>query len=376
LAIVVSVVISSMVVALAWLAGAQSQITADRSKSDEAYFAAEAGAQRFAWYVRNVCVSTLTPTGTYTDANGTVHSVLTNWGTVTLANGKVYTYSADFTQVALAYTVAGTTFVVKSGTWDVTCTATYGNISYTLSERITPPGAGVATVASLGNYSLSNVDVTGNVAVAGTVATTSDAKIMGDLTYGVAPTIMTKYVTASTQGAFSPLDFAAITDLLWHQAADSGLTYPDSMTNPVFDFTALNGTDKVIYVNGDVINPKCIGSGTLYVDGKISVDQDIGNVDTGDRVFLVAKVASNITTGVKGIKNNHTICGGIYTNGIVDCSKFVIDGLIYAGGDVQSNSGNSSIKGGPAAWFDPRRLSGIGAGGAKMNYANFSGPQP
>src|SRR5881394_3062077 len=86
MAIVVSVVITAMVVALSWTAGVQSQITGSRSKSDEAYFVAEAGAQRFAWYVRNGSTATLTSSqnDTYTDSAGKSFPGIKNWGSITM----------------------------------------------------------------------------------------------------------------------------------------------------------------------------------------------------------------------------------------------------------------------------------------------------
>lgn len=53
LAIVVSVILSGLVSAMAWVAGESAQRTAGLSKMDQAFFAAEAGAQRVQWYSTN-----------------------------------------------------------------------------------------------------------------------------------------------------------------------------------------------------------------------------------------------------------------------------------------------------------------------------------
>src|SRR5439155_821737 len=82
------------------------------------------------------------------------------------------------------------TYLINSGAWSVSCTATFGEVSYTLTERLSPPGGVVATVASTGSYSLSNVDVRGNVVVAATVATGAAANCFGALTYGTPPKTM------------------------------------------------------------------------------------------------------------------------------------------------------------------------------------------
>src|SRR5690348_3809406 len=76
LAIVLSVVISGLVTALAFVAGQESQSTGNMSKMDQAFFAAEAGLQRLAYYGKyNQLASVTSPlTGT---VNG--YSYRTSW---------------------------------------------------------------------------------------------------------------------------------------------------------------------------------------------------------------------------------------------------------------------------------------------------------
>ena len=59
LAIVVSVILSSLIAALAYVAGQTSQATGQITKMDQAFYAAESGAQRVAWYCRNRSLGTL-----------------------------------------------------------------------------------------------------------------------------------------------------------------------------------------------------------------------------------------------------------------------------------------------------------------------------
>src|SRR2546423_424801 len=111
MAVVVSVVVTAMVVALSWTAGVQSQITGSRSKSDEAYFAAEAGAQHVAWYVRNGSL----PSSTGTLTGNVV--IKTNYADPSEA-GKTYTYTASWAPVILKFTVVGIDYVFTSSTVD------------------------------------------------------------------------------------------------------------------------------------------------------------------------------------------------------------------------------------------------------------------
>src|SRR5437763_16819230 len=104
LSLIVSVVITAMVFTLALLAGQLAQSTAAMRKMDQAFFAAEAGAQRVGWYCKQGMM-------------GSIPSPLT--GT---CNGYDYSvsWSASGAQVTL-------TSVGYSGV-----------VSYMLSEIMTP----------------------------------------------------------------------------------------------------------------------------------------------------------------------------------------------------------------------------------------------
>src|SRR5436190_11052768 len=81
LAILISVIMTGMVCALAWVSGQNSQTTGALSKMDQAFFAAEAGAQRVAWYCKNGGLNNMNSplTGTI---NGYNYSASWTWGTL------------------------------------------------------------------------------------------------------------------------------------------------------------------------------------------------------------------------------------------------------------------------------------------------------
>src|SRR5262249_24313011 len=130
MAVVLALVIVGLIAVIAWMAGVQSGTTSDLSKMDQAFFAAETGAQRGAGYCKQKTLSSVT-------------SPLT--GTV---NG--YSYSTSWS------TASGTTITVLSK-------GSKGNTSYTMSINVTPPGAAVAAYTCAGDFDNKNVIITGDV---------------------------------------------------------------------------------------------------------------------------------------------------------------------------------------------------------------------
>jgi hypothetical protein len=329
LGIVVSVVVSALIATMCWVAAEQTQRTASLRKVDQAFFAAEAGMERVRWYCRNSQLNTVT-------------SPLT--GTI---NGYGYSVS---------WTTSGSTVQVAS-------VGSSGSVSYSVSEWIT----GLYTVPalqSMGPFDNKNILVTGDVVAGGNYANSGSGTLTGNLTYYGTATdtgAVTGSVTHAT-GAPRSIDFPTLMVTL---AAAAGRSYTGDQTNTTFDFTTISGTNKVIYVNGNVTNPTFIGAGTLCATGTISSGA-FGA--PGSPVELVAQ--GSITTD-----NNITIYGTIYTGGDWNRGKFHhTEGLIYTGGIVKTNSGQSSLTQGATPWFDPRVSSSGGGGGTTVTA--FAGPLP
>ena len=130
--------------------------------------------------------------------------------------------------------------------------------------------------------------------------------LTGNLTYysTAANTGSVSGTITKASGSYSFMDMTALGNTLI--AAAGSNTYSGTQTNKTFDFTTIPGTNKVIYVNGPVVNPTFIGSGTLYCSGAVSSLGGFGS--SGNPVNIVAKAA--ITTN-----NNITIYGSMYTGG-------------------------------------------------------------
>src|SRR4051794_16724449 len=122
LAIVLSVVITGLVSALAWVAGQQAQTTGSMSKLDQAFFAAEAGLQRVAYYGKYGTLASMTPPLTGT------------------CNG--YNYSTRWT-------------VVSPTRFDITSVGSTGTTSCSLTATLTFP-LGPAAMATAGDFDSKN----------------------------------------------------------------------------------------------------------------------------------------------------------------------------------------------------------------------------
>jgi Tfp pilus assembly protein PilX len=331
LSIVVSIIVTALVVAMAWVAGEQTQRTGNLSKLDQAFFAAEAGAHRVMWYCKNDQMSSITSplTGSI---NGYNYSV--SWSTV---SGKVIA---------------------------VTSVATTGNVSYTLSETITPPTLIPPVLATTKDFDNKNITINGNVMVGGDYSNGGSGSLAGDLVhYGNASNTgnVSGDITHES-GSFTPLDMAIVRSTL---VAAAGQTFNGKQTDKTFNFSALPGTNKVIYVNGDVVDPTFVGTGTLYVKGKVSVG---GFGTSSNPVHIVAD--EKITT-----YNNVTMYGSIYTADDWDRGKFDLTGMLYVAGKIEkSNSGQSSLTQTTTPWWDPRLPGNTQGTAAKTVITKFSGP--
>jgi hypothetical protein len=327
LAIVVSVVLTGLIVSLAWVASAQVQATSRMNKIDQAFFAAEAGVQRVQWYCKYGKLGSIS-----SPLNGSI-------------NG--FNYSVSWS------TVSGTTIRIRS-------VGSSGNVSYTLSETATPPSSAPA-LATGGHFQNKNIDIVGNIVV-GSYDNANTGSLTGNLTYATSAT-NTGFVTGSiTQDAtaFTPIDMDALGLTL---IAAAGKTYAGDQTNVVFDFTTLSGTNKVIYVAGNVTNPAFTGSGTLYVSGSLSAN----NFGTA------ANPVSLVARGDISLGNNVIIYGGLYTGGALHRGKFNITGIVYTALNVDDYSNPQSyLTFTSAPWFDPRAATW----NPTTSVTNFAGPLP
>lgn len=327
LALVLSVIIAGLVMTLAWAAGVQSQITGNLMRVDIAFYNADAGAQRAAWYIKN---------------NTSVAQPLTG-----SLNGGTYSV----------------TWVAAGSAYRVTSVGTVGPSQNTVLVTVAPPVLSAQTAISIANnLTLKNLAITGNVIVGQSITfEPGSAEIDGDLQYGTSVIGSGSVTGNSSKGAWNGVDWPSLDTTL---KSTAGATYGSAQYGKTFNFTGLSG-NKVIYVNGDVTNPNFVGTGTLYVNGKVTIDGDIGTA--ASPVNIVA--TSDITT-----PNNCTYYGSLYTKGDWIRRKIDLVGSVYVEGTIDQNSnGNSSINFAKTPWFDNR--TGTTAT-TPTKFTNFAGPNP
>lgn len=332
LIIIVSVVVTGLVMTLAWAAGAQSQSVTQQRNLDRALYIAEAGMQRMAWYCRNSQLNAVAGQSLSGSVNGG-------------------TYTASYT-------------VVSGSTIRVTSTGVYSGASYTLAVNITPPSGGVAAFASVGDFDNKNITVVGDVAVGGTYTNGGNGSTDGNLTYTVTATNTSAVTGTIAQSAFQTIDFNALGATL---TGTSGAIAGLSGTGRTYNFNAAGGTNKVIYVTGDVTNPAFSGTGTIYINGNITFTNP--NTTVGSSSNPVNIVCSGKIT----FEKKSTVYGSLYAGGNIDRAQLDVVGVVYSGGVFKANSGMCSMTtpSSGAPWFDPRLTSGAAA---TMTVTNYTGP--
>ena len=331
LSIVMSVVITGMIAAMTWVAGEQAQRTGSLDKLDQSFYAAEAGAQRVSWYCRNYQMSSITSPLTGT-VNGFNYSV--SWSTVT------------------------------GNTIQITSVGSTGTVSYTLSEKVTPPAMPVAAFSSAGDFDNKNLTITGNVMTGGNYSNGGSGSLTGNLFYAGTAANTGGVGGNVTKDPFESIDFNFLNTVLMANATTMP-TFP-----AIYNFNLVSGTNKVIYVNGNVTDPVITGSGTLYVNGTITfttTNLTIGSA--GSPVNIVA-------TGDIDVQKKATINGSLYAKGNWNRAQVDLTGVVYVAGISPSNNGSSTLTLGTAPWFDPRVPGGVGGLSATTAINNFSGPQP
>jgi hypothetical protein len=324
--IIVSVIITGLVMTMAVTGGTQAHVTRNITRTDQAFYAAEAGAQRVAWYAKNKKLDLIT-------------SPLT--GTI---NG--YTYSTSWSSIS-------------SKAIRITSTGSLGNASATVYMTAIPPLTMPFTFASGGDFDSKNVDITGDVQTGGSYSSGGNGSIEGDLIYAVAAVNINTVSGTKAKSAYAALDLVEIGATL--QAA-AGQTLVGNQAGKNFNFNALSGTNKVIVVDGNVTNASFTGAGTLYVKGTFSG----GSIGTSTaRVNIVA--TGDITTSI-----NSTIHGSLYSGGGWYRGKMDLYGLVYVTGISPANAGASTMTQSEPPWFDPRAANPS----PLLVLTNFAGPNP
>jgi hypothetical protein len=337
--IIVSVIVTGLVMTMAWSAGMQSNLVGGYSRVDGAFYAAESGAQRVAWFCKNKKMAA-------------INSPLT--GTI---NG--YNYSTSW------QTVSGSTIRINS-------VGSVGSVSSSCYLTVTPPTPPPATFSFGGDFDGKNFSITGDVQTKGNYTSGGGGSIHGNLKYaGTASNLDSVTGGTPTQDTNPPsLALSQIENNLY---AARGAQYLTDQNGTTFNFDLVPGPvgKKVIYVEGNVTNAHFSGAGTLYVKGTYSS----GDFGSAPSPSMPGGVPVNIVaTGDITTDNNSTIYGSLYTDGNWNRGKIDITGSVYVTKDINStNDGHSTMTQSDPPWFDPRSP---GGSAAAAQFSNFAGPQP
>lgn len=339
MAVLLSVVITAMVMMIAWTAGTQAQSVSALRNLDQAFFAAEAGAQRAAWFV--------------------AHQQLGSQSQPMAGSCGTAGYSVTWSNVS-------------GSTYRITSVGTSGTSSDTASLTATPASspAALASRATL-NITSASTNITGDVVSVGTITGTGNGTITGSIDSGgtVSATVQGWVAAPGTTKQndatmTSPPDPAAIYTSVQPTAAATH-TLTGNQSNPVLDFS----TYSMIYVNGNVSfsngAPIPTGSGTLVVHGTVTFGGTFPSDGSSAKMNIVSD--NTITTG-----GTTRITGGIYTSGqFKETGTHYMTGVILAG-SVTVNGQTYYASAVPPS-FDPRSASSGGASGSNLVISNFFG---
>jgi Tfp pilus assembly protein PilX len=342
LMVVLSVIITGMVMALAWTAGVHTQITNNFIKSDRDFYAAEAIANQAMWQIKQS--SSWRPTASTTPATS---------GTATIGG---YSY---------AYTLSCATDATISGAVDVKVVTTYGGTQTDTVSLVYAQSTPAPQLANSGNGNISgSVTITGNEQTSGAVNANSNLHITGNLQAGGAingSPVVSGTKTANVSGLSNP-SVATIYSSLKSQA-----TY--TMNNPssisVIDFTA--ASNGIIFINGDAnINssPTIYGTGTLVISGNWNQSANFPN--SGSQTINI------VCQGDINSSGKFNINGSLYAKGNWNQSgAFSISGVTLITGDCNV-SGAGTISSGSVPTWDPRATGGSGT----SSVSGFMGALP
>ena len=345
MAIVVSVIVTSLVMVVAWNSTVMVQSTSNYMKEARAYYVAEGGLQRAYWLYKKDNTYRADPSGS------PPNSALTGTDTI---EGQTYSYT-----------------VIVHGNPNspvlVTSTATNGSVRGQVHATLAPvvPTPVLSTAGTIRIVSAST-NITGNVNSIGSISFTGNGTITGDLlgknTVNQGSFTVTGTVQAQDNVVATPPDPTTI----YNNLQPTGYYYTGSKSNPTLDFS----THPVIYIHGNVSFsngcPIPTGSGTLVVNGTVTFGGTFPSDGSSAHMNIVAN--SNISTG-----GTTRITGGIYTPG-----TFTETGTHYMTGVIDANvialNGQTNYTAGPPPSFDPRYSGGGGA--SSVISSNYGGPNP
>lgn len=385
LALLVSVVVTSIVMVVAWTATTLAQAGSSLSKMDQAFYAAESGAQKVAWYCRNSKMGSISSPLTGT-VNGYTYSA--SWTTV---SGSMIRITSTSNIGSMGYTIYQNASPITSSTPAMSAGGNNGNISGTVTVN-----GDLQCVKSINGGS--SLTVTGNLtlgaALNGAPTVGGDLKVAGDCNgaakvtgnmvitgnMNASPTVGKNLAvngvinghptvggtsTAHANNTVTVTAPPAVSTMAATLEATAGLTLNNPSSISVLDFTA--SPNGVIYVKGDANisgSLTVIGSGTLVISGNLNQSSRFPNTGTANVNIVCA--------------NDLNVSGGLYINGSLysghnwnQSGGFAVSGCVVIDSD-ENVSGSGTVTAGTPPSFDTRS----GGSSGSTVFSSFAGPNP
>jgi hypothetical protein len=353
-----SVVVTGLVLTMAWSSGVQSQVTNDRVKSDEGFYAADAAVQWCIYQLRQD--PTWRPTAGQTVAvNGWTCAIsYTDVGTPTGVLGNPLKFSATASKSGVASRGAVTATVQgvlkyapqfhSAGDLTIAQSANINGDIETLGKlTIQAPTGGAAVGKVKGKVKAKKTVTDNNPSVSPTFF--SSTPVGSDST--VAAPSQTVQQVRDNMMALGYVDINSIMDFT---------TYPGKM---VLDFTKAGG--KPVHVPGP--GPYSysgavgiIGSGTLIIDAPITFGGGFPFNTTTANMNVVVMGDVVVNPGPININGSFYVKGNWTQNG-----AYTLKGTIVSEGTTQL-LGTGTVDVGTPPQFDPRYIPKITAYGGNL----------
>jgi hypothetical protein len=330
MAVIISVVVTAVVMMVAWISATMSQSTGSFAKQSRAFCVAEGALQRAYWRYRQN-TAWRAPAGAPMTGTSVIDGVSYPYSVTAVGNNN-----QPILVTSTATNAAGTVLA---------------QVHVTLF-RLAPAAIGVGG----GTFSTtSQLNVTGDLSLSGGFTASGTCNVTGNVdTSGSIPGSIS--VTGTETANDATLTVPSVTAIY-------NSLLPGAYTIAGPNITSLDFTSHpVLLVNGNAsLNISTItGSGTLVVNGNVSTGGNLGTVGSPATFHLV-------TNGTVTANQNWYQTGSLYAAGLVTFNnQTALTGVLLTNGGAIMNNHHSFTFANPPS-FDPR---------AKPAVSGYGGPNP
>lgn len=265
-------------------------------------------------------------------------------------------------------------------TVDLRCTATGpGNVTGVAAVTTSvpsPPPPTVPTVTCGSNVTLRSCTIVGDLQVSQDVSGSgsTSSTIDGEVYYGTnynpngKITLLNNHKAQKKSSSPPSINYSTL-------QAQANQVYNSAQNGTTFNFSGLGG-NKVIYVNGNVTDPKFAFSGvypsggTLVINGQLKFNTSTTVGTPTYPVYLVVRQDCTQNTGAK-----LTLYGGLYVETNWNRQQVDVTGVVSIKGGLNDNAGlPSTFTNSAIPWFDSRSTNGQAT--LPMYYLNFHDDNP